>query len=83
VKVKREDNINKMWETLLMAMLGEQFEEPKVIGVSLSLRAKERLLEIWLKEGKSTKLKQNVSNKLRFFLNLNAETTTLYYKDHS
>lgn len=43
-KIKKDDNIDKMWESLLLALIGEQFEEPKVIGLSLSLRTKERLL---------------------------------------
>lgn len=44
LKIKKEDNIDKMWESILFAMVGEQFEEPKVIGASVSLRTKERLL---------------------------------------
>lgn len=52
-----------MWESLLFALigtfisansiLGEQFEEPKVIGLGLSLRTKERLLQVWLKDGRN------------------------------
>lgn len=45
--------------------IGEQFEEPKVIGLGLSLRTKERLLEVWLKDGRNEKVRTNVSNKLR------------------
>jgi len=65
IKVKKEDNVDKMWEHLLFSLIGEQFEEPKVIGLGLSLRTKERLLEIWLKDGRNEKVRTNVSNKLR------------------
>lgn len=44
LKVKKDDNIDIMWESILLNMIGEQFEEPNVIGASLSLRTKERLL---------------------------------------
>ena len=55
IKIKRDDNIDKMWESTCFALIGkqlfsefdytgEQFEEPNVIGASLSLRTKERLI---------------------------------------
>ena len=44
IKVRKDDNVDLMWEKLLFALIGEQFEEPKVIGAGLSLRTKERLL---------------------------------------
>ena len=63
-----------MWESLLLALIGnwgkikvigEMFEEPKVIGLGLSLRTKERLLEVWIKDGRNEKVRTNVSNKIR------------------
>ena len=42
-KIKKEDNADRMWEALLLAMIGEQFDAG-VIGVSLSLRTKEKLI---------------------------------------
>ena len=35
LKVKKDDNIDRMWETLLFSAVGEQFESREVIGVSL------------------------------------------------
>ena len=61
---------------------GENFEEPRVIGMGLSLRTKERLLEVWLKDGRNEKVRTSVSNKLRQVLNLDPEQVTLYYKEH-
>jgi len=71
-----------MWESLLLALISEQFEEPRVIGMSLSLRTKERLLEVWLKDGRNEKVRASVSNKLRQVLNLDPDSVTLYYKEH-
>lgn len=81
-KVKKEDDIDHMWEGVLFALIGEQFEEPNVIGASLSLRTKERLLMIWLKDGTNERVRTNVSNKLRHFLKLDPKSVTLYYKEH-
>lgn len=69
-----------MTKTLLT--LGEQFEEPNVIGASLSLRTKERLLEVWLRDGRNNEVRTNVSNKIRHFLSLDPANLTLYYKEH-
>jgi translation initiation factor 4E len=81
-KIRKDDDIDKMWETILFALIGEQFEEPLVIGASLSLRTKERLLQIWLKDGRNDQLRVNISNKLRQLLQLDPSATTLYYKEH-
>ena len=71
-----------MWESLLLALISEQFEEPRVIGMGLSLRTKERLLEVWLKDGRNEQVRTNVSNKLRQVLDLDPDSVTLYYKEH-
>jgi len=81
-KVKKDDDVDKMWEALLLALIGEQFGELNVIGVSLSLRAKEKLIQIWLKDATDQKMKARVANRMRSFLNLGADMTTLYFKDH-
>jgi len=82
IKIKRDDNIDKMWESTCFALIGEQFEEPKVIGASLSLRTKERLIQVWLKDGRNDRMRTNISNRMRHFLNLDPESVTLYYKEH-
>lgn len=53
-----------------------------MIGASLSLRQKERLVQIWLKNGKDEKVRANISNKIRHFLSLDPASVTLYYKEH-
>ena len=53
-----------------------------MIGIGLSLRTKERLIEIWIKDGRNEKVRTNVSNKLRQFLGLDPDSVTLYYKEH-
>ena len=95
LKIHQNDDIDKMWETILLNMIGklqicninklligEQFEEPKVIGASLSLRSRERLLQVWLSDGRNERVRTNVSNKIRHFLELDPSSVTLYYKEH-
>lgn len=79
-KIKKDDNIDKMWERMLFALIGEQFGEPNIIGVSLSLRIKERLLQVWLSDGQNDKMRNAVSNKIRSVLSLDPLNVTLYYK---
>jgi len=39
-------------------------------------------LQVWLKDGRNQKLRDNVSNKIRHFLSLDPTQVTLYYKEH-
>lgn len=70
------------WTLTEHLCVGEQFEEPNVIGASVSLRTKERLLQVWLRDGRNEKVRTSVSNKIRHFLNLDPANVTLYYKEH-
>ena len=81
-KCKKDDDVDAMWESILLALVGEQFKDLNVIGVSLSLRAKERLIQVWLKDASNHQKKAAISNKIRQYLKLDPETTTLYFKYH-
>ena len=82
LKVKKNDNVDKTWEKMLFACIGEQFQEPNVCGVGLSLRTKERLIEVWLHEASEAIIK-SVSLKIQDLLSLDTDSTTLYFKEHS
>ena len=43
-KLKKHENVDLMWENLLIAIIGEQFGDTSVIGVSLSSRSKDKLI---------------------------------------
>ena len=51
-KIKKEDDVALMWESLLLALIGEQFGDPTVIGVSISLRPRDKLIQVWLKDAR-------------------------------
>ena len=80
-KIKRDDDADSMWESLLVAMIGGQFDQG-VIGVSISLRTKEKLVQVWLKDAKCQAMKAAVSNKMRHYMKLDPNSTTLYFKCH-
>jgi hypothetical protein len=53
-KLKRNENINLMWEQLLLALTGEHFNhnESSVIGASLLTRGtkREQMIQVWMKD---------------------------------
>ena len=81
-KLKKNDNVDLMWENLLLAIIGEQFGDLSVVGISLSQRTKDRLIQVWLKDAQNPKVKAKVSNLMRHYLKLDPEFTTLYFKEH-
>ena len=66
-----------------MAAIGEKLDEKAVIGVGLSKRSKDTILEVWLKNDSSQSEKVEVSKRLRKLLQLDPNSTTLYYKSFS
>lgn len=48
VKVRRGCNINKYWERLIFACIGEQFYTKNVIGAVLSVRQKCYIVQVWV-----------------------------------
>ena len=84
IHFKRRDwqILNKKWESLLLACIGEEFEDSNVIGVVLSLRERRNLLEIWLKDRKESE-KIRIGEKLRLVLDMDPENLTFFFKEHS
>lgn len=82
---KHSDNVNLMWEQLLLALAGELFgSESSVTGVSLLTRGLkgEQMIQVWLKDASDEKIKSHVSNRMRHFMQLDPNSTTMYFKGH-
>eukprot|EP01117_Protostelium_nocturnum_P019035 TRINITY_DN8130_c0_g1_i1.p1 TRINITY_DN8130_c0_g1~~TRINITY_DN8130_c0_g1_i1.p1 ORF type:complete len:138 (-),score=29.31 TRINITY_DN8130_c0_g1_i1:106-519(-) len=80
---KTEDNtLTRLWEELMIATIGEQFEDPDVVGIVLSIRPKEDVISIWNKDNHNYTLRTKLSDVLR-----NVWGTEYYsgieYKNHS
>jgi len=56
-----------MWEELLIACIGETFEEPDILGVVLSTRSKEDDLYLW---NANQHLKYAIGEKLKSIMHL-------------
>ena len=83
LKLRKEDNLNLMWESLLLALIGEHFGETGAIGANISFRARgDVLLQVWLKDARDPKVKAQASNRIRHCLKLDPSICTLYFKAH-
>ncbi|EKX35949.1 translation initiation factor 4F, cap-binding subunit [Guillardia theta CCMP2712] len=43
-------NLSKCWEELVLACVGEAFAEPDLVGVMVSVKPKEDIIQIWNKD---------------------------------
>mmetsp|Transcript_29047 Transcript_29047/g.40881 ORF Transcript_29047/g.40881 Transcript_29047/m.40881 type:complete len:213 (-) Transcript_29047:1253-1891(-) len=80
---KTEDNLlQRMWEELIIATIGEAFEDPDVVGIVLSIRPKEDAISIWNKDNHNHSLRVKIGEILKEIWNLEAHTS-IEYKQHS
>ncbi|CAD8086744.1 unnamed protein product [Paramecium primaurelia] len=80
---KRENELlNKKWEALVFACIGEEFDDDNVIGVVLSIRERRNLLEIWLKDRRESE-KLRIGEKLRVALEMDPNNLTFFFKEHN
>jgi len=59
--------LSRMWEELLIACIGENFDEPDVLGVVITIRPKEDALYVW---NANQQLKYTICEKLKSILHL-------------
>eukprot|EP01124_Arcella_intermedia_P002797 TRINITY_DN1151_c0_g1_i1.p1 TRINITY_DN1151_c0_g1~~TRINITY_DN1151_c0_g1_i1.p1 ORF type:complete len:251 (-),score=40.63 TRINITY_DN1151_c0_g1_i1:153-905(-) len=67
--------LSRMWEELLIACIGENFDEPDVLGVVISIRPKEDALFLW---NANHHLKYTICEKLKSILHLPANCPMEY-----
>ena len=70
--------LGKMWQDLVFAVIGEAFEEPDVVGVSVSIRAKEDLLTVWNADNRNDEIRFRIGEKLKEILELEPSTVIEY-----
>merc|ERR1711998_808256 len=80
IKTRKTGDINRMWESLLFASLGETFCDPAVVGVGLSTRPRGNVLSVWINDN-SNATRLNIGEKLNQVLDL-GENATIEYKPH-
>jgi len=74
---KNSPLLARMWEELLIATIGEVFEEPDVVGVVLRIRKKEDSLVLW---NKDQSLRYRIGEKLKQVLVLPANCPGMEYQ---
>lgn len=77
IKVRKGNGvINRLWEELCFACIGEWFEEPDVVGVALSTRNKDDNIAVW---NRGPDMNARIGERLKDLLNLD-ESTSVEYK---
>lgn len=75
--------IDRVWEELLLAVLGEQFRTPELVGVSLSARQSSNkvshIVSLWNRDTvKKPRAKFSIGERLKVLLHLAAESQIEY-----
>lgn len=80
VRVRKKNTlIDRLWEELLFACIGELFAMPDVVCVGVSTRLREDVLSIWNCSNENDQTRFLIGEKIRTLLNLDA-TTNVEYK---
>jgi translation initiation factor 4E len=85
LKVKKKADsgssvLGKMWQDMVFAAIGEAFEEPDVIGISLCIRSREDLISVWHKDNRNDEIRFRIGEKMKEVLDLEP-STIIEYKD--
>lgn len=82
LKVRKSQGVlGKLWQDLLFGAIGELFEEPGVVGVTVATRSKVDMVSVWNNDNRNPQVRFNIGDKLRKILNLDSKTT-IEYKFH-
>jgi len=74
--------LNRVWERLLLAAIGEVFEEPDVVGVVISTRQREDLVSVWNAENINPAVHFRIGEKLEHIFHPHPPTV-IEYKNHN
>ena len=86
LKVKKKTTgpsvLGKMWQDIVLALIGEQFEEPDVVGISVCIRKAEDLISVWNSDNRNEDIRFRIGEKMKEVLDLEP-TTVIEYKAHA
>jgi translation initiation factor 4E len=85
VKKKRDSGasvLGKMWQDMVLSTVGELFEEPDVVGVSVHIRTREDLISVWNKDNTNDDVRFHIGEKMKQILDLEP-STMIEYKHHA
>lgn len=86
LKVKKKVGVGSsilgnLWHDLVLAFIGEEFEEPTVVGLSLAIRSKEDIICLWNEDNRCQEITLTIGAKLKEVLDLSPDTV-IEYKAH-
>lgn len=86
LKVRKPKNseasvLGKMWQELVISAVGECFEEPDVVGVSVCIRRNEDLISVWNADNRNEEIRFHIGERLKQILDLEP-STIIEYKNH-
>jgi len=84
IRIKRkvsQSYVNRMWENLLIACIGEAFDMPDVVGCVLSTRMKDDVLSVWNLSNRNSEARFRIGEKLKEVLDLDMNAM-IQYKEH-
>jgi translation initiation factor 4E len=71
-----------MWQDMVIATIGECFDEPDVVGVTISIRTKDDLISVWNADNRNEDTKFHIGEKMKQILDLEP-STIIEYKSHA
>lgn len=74
--------MDRRWESLVLACIGEELEEMALIGVVLNLRVAKNQFEVWLSTTRD-EVKIRIGERLRVLLDLDPQNLTLFFKENA
>ena len=74
--------LGKMWQDMILATIGECFEEPDVVGVTISIRKMHDLISVWNADNRNDEIRFRIGEKMKEILDLEPETI-IEYKSHA
>jgi len=70
--------LNRLWEELLMSVVGENFLTPELVGVNLAIRRDMANITVWNRDNTMSDVRFRIGERLKDVLNLDEESTVDY-----
>mmetsp|Transcript_24001 Transcript_24001/g.39990 ORF Transcript_24001/g.39990 Transcript_24001/m.39990 type:complete len:216 (+) Transcript_24001:45-692(+) len=87
LKIKKKKDfgasvLGKIWQDIVLAAIGESFEEPDIVGISLCIRRSEDLLSVWNGDNRNDEIRFRIGERMKKILDLEP-STIIEYKHHA
>jgi len=79
IKIKKNPELlDRLWEQLVFATICEEFQEPNVVGIVLSIRAREDVLSVWNRDSNNQRAKAAIGERFKEILHLHPQVVIQY-----